>query len=90
MQKAAAWIQKNPDETAKIQVDKKHVAGDSEFNSSVLKTFRHIPSVSGAYDAFGITAGELKDIGILGAKVDVEALRKNSFLTFDGVPDSVE
>jgi NitT/TauT family transport system substrate-binding protein len=90
MQKAAAWIQKNPDETAKIQVEKKYVAGDSEFNASVLKTFRYIPSVSGAYDAFGITAGELKDIGILGAKVDVNALHKNSFATFEGVPDSVE
>ncbi|MDR2459328.1 MAG: ABC transporter substrate-binding protein [Deltaproteobacteria bacterium] len=90
MQRAAAWIQNNPDETARIQVDKKYVAGDAEFNASVLKTFHYIPSVSGAYNAFGITAGELKDIGILGAKVDVDALHQNSFATLPGVPDTVE
>jgi NitT/TauT family transport system substrate-binding protein len=90
MQKAAAWIQKNQDETAKLQVEKKYVAGDPEFNASVLKTFRYVPSVSGAYSAFGITAKELKDIGILGARVDVDALQKNSFANFPNVPDSVE
>ncbi|MDR1872791.1 MAG: ABC transporter substrate-binding protein [Deltaproteobacteria bacterium] len=90
MQKAAAWIQKNPDETAKLQVELKYVAGDPIFNASVLKTFRYIPSVSGAYNAFGITAGELKNIGILGAKVDVEALHKNAFVTLPNVPDSVQ
>ncbi|MDR0549116.1 MAG: ABC transporter substrate-binding protein [Deltaproteobacteria bacterium] len=90
MQKAAAWIQKNPDETAKIQVEKKYVAGDPIFNASVLKTFRYIPSVSGAVSAFGITARELKEIGILGPRVDVDALHKNSFVTLPNVPDSVE
>ncbi|MDR1608375.1 MAG: ABC transporter substrate-binding protein [Deltaproteobacteria bacterium] len=90
LQNAAAWIQKNQDETAKIQVDLKYVAGDPIFNASVIKTFRYIPSVSGAYDAFGITAKELKQIGILGAKVDVDALHKSSFVTLPNVPDTVE
>ncbi|MDR2140771.1 MAG: ABC transporter substrate-binding protein [Deltaproteobacteria bacterium] len=90
MQKAAAWIQKNPDETAKLQVEKKYVAGDPEFNASVLKTFRYIPSVSGAYNAFGITANELKKIGVLAARVDVDSLQKNSFATLPNVPDTVE
>jgi NitT/TauT family transport system substrate-binding protein len=90
MQKAAAWIQKNQDETAKIQVDKKYVAGDPEFNASVLKTFRYIPSVSGAFSAFGITAKELKEIGILAERIDVDSLQKNAFATLANVPDSVE
>jgi NitT/TauT family transport system substrate-binding protein len=90
MQKAAAWIQKNQDDTAKLQVEKKYVAGDPEFNASVLKTFRYIPSVSGAVSAFGITASELKNIGVLGPKVDVDALQKNAFATLPNVPDSVE
>jgi NitT/TauT family transport system substrate-binding protein len=90
MQKAAAWIQKNPEETAKIQVEKKYVAGDADFNGSIIKTFKYIPSVSGAYNAFGVTATELKDIGVLGAKVDVDALHKNSFANLKDVPDSVE
>lgn len=90
MQKAAAWIQRNPDETASLQVELKYVAGDAAFNASVIKTFKYIPSVSGAYDAFGITAQELQQIGILGPKVDVAQLRENSFAKLENVPDSVQ
>ncbi|MDR1039864.1 MAG: ABC transporter substrate-binding protein [Deltaproteobacteria bacterium] len=90
MQKAAAWIQKNPDETARIQVEGKYVAGEAEFNASVLRTFRYTPSVSGARDAFAVTAGELKDIGVLGERVDVEALKRTAFTDLPGVPDTVE
>lgn len=90
MQNASAWIQQNPDETTKIQVDKKWVAGDAAFNATVLKTYNFIPSVSGAYNAFGITAKQLQAIGMLDKSVDVEALHKNSFVTLKGVPDSVK
>jgi NitT/TauT family transport system substrate-binding protein len=90
MQKAAAWIHHHPDETTKIQVEKKYVAGDPIFNATVLKTYRYIPSVSGAYNAFKILAQELKDIGILGPKVDVDALHKNAFANLANVPDSVK
>ncbi|CUH97026.1 putative secreted protein [Propionispora sp. 2/2-37] len=89
MQKASAWIQQNQDEAAKIQVDKKWVAGDAAFNAKVLKTYNYIPSVKGAYDAFGITAKQLQQVGMLNDSVDVEALRKNSFVFFDDVPDTV-
>ncbi|MDR1946234.1 MAG: ABC transporter substrate-binding protein [Desulfovibrio sp.] len=90
MQKAAAWIQKNQDETTQIQVEKKYVAGDPIFNASVLKTYNYIPSVKGAYSAFGITAQELKAIGILGDKADVEFLQKNSFALLPGVEESMQ
>ncbi len=90
MQQASAWIQKNQDETAKIQVEKKWVAGNAEFNASVLKTYNYIPSVKGAYDAFGITAKQLQHVGMLGAAVDVDALHKNSFIKLENVQDSVK
>ncbi len=90
MQKASAWIQKNPDETAKIQVDKKWVAGDAAFNASVLKTYNFIPSVSGAYDAFGITAKQLQEVGMLDKNVDADALQKKSFIKLKDVPDVVQ
>jgi NitT/TauT family transport system substrate-binding protein len=90
MQKAAAWIQKNQDETAKIQVEKKYVAGDPEFNASVLKTYNYIPSVKGAYDAFGLTAKQLQSIGILASSVNVEKLHTNSFAFLKDVKDSIQ
>jgi NitT/TauT family transport system substrate-binding protein len=87
MQKASAWVQNNQDETARIQVDNKWVAGDAEVNAKVLKTFNFIPSVSGAYDAFGITAKQLQTVGMLDKSIDVDALHKNSFVTLDGIPE---
>jgi NitT/TauT family transport system substrate-binding protein len=90
MQKASAWIQKNPDETTKIQVDKKWVAGDAAFNATILKTYNFIPSVSGAYNAFGTTAKQLQQVGMLDKSVDVEALHKKSFVTLKDVPDEVK
>jgi NitT/TauT family transport system substrate-binding protein len=90
MQKASAWIQANQEEATKIQVDNKWVAGDAAFNAEVLKTYNYIPSVSGAYDAFGATAEALQEVGMLDKNVDVEALHKNSFVTFENVPDEVK
>jgi NitT/TauT family transport system substrate-binding protein len=90
MQKAAAWIHHHPDETTKIQVEKKYVAGDPIFFATVLKNYSYIPSVSGAYNTFKILAQDFKDIGIIGPKVDVDALLKNAFVTLANVPDSVK
>ena len=87
MQKASAWVQENQDETTKIQVENKWVAGDAETNAKVLKTYSYIPSVSGAYDAFGITAKQLQQVGMLDKTVDVDALQKNCFATLDGIPE---
>jgi NitT/TauT family transport system substrate-binding protein len=90
MQKASAWIQNNQDETAKIQVAKNYVPGDPVFNAAILKTFNYIPSVRGAYEAFAITARELKEIGILGASVDIDHLHKNSFALYPGLVGSLQ
>jgi NitT/TauT family transport system substrate-binding protein len=90
MQKASAWIQANQDEATKIQVDNKWVAGDAAFNAEVLKTYNYIPSVSGAYDAFGATAKALQEVGMLDKNVDIEALHKKSFAKFDNVPNEVK
>ncbi|EGO64506.1 ABC transporter substrate-binding protein [Acetonema longum] len=90
MQKASAYVAQHPEEVAKIQVEKKYVAGNAEFNGKVLKTYNYIPSVSGAYNAFGVTAAELQNVGMLGAAADVPALHKNSFVTLPGVPDTIK
>mgnify|MGYP000859411223 CR=1 FL=1 len=87
MQKASAYVAKNQDEVTRIQVEKKWVAGDAETNARVLKTFNYIPSVQGAYDIFGIVAPQLQAVGMLDADVDVEALRKNSFVFLEGLPE---
>jgi NitT/TauT family transport system substrate-binding protein len=86
MQKASAWVQENQDETTRIQVDNKWVAGDAKVNAEVLKTFNYIPSYSQAYDMFGLLAAQLQKVGKLEPDVDVKALQKNSFTLLDNLP----
>jgi NitT/TauT family transport system substrate-binding protein len=85
MQKASAWVQSNQDEAARIQVENKWVPGDAQTNAGVLKTLNYIPSASGAYNAFGITARQLQAVGMLNKSTDVDALHNNSFLVLSGL-----
>ena len=90
MQKASAWVQKNQDEAAGIQVARNYVPGDPVFNASVIKTYSYVPSFGKAKDGFRIAAEELKKIGILGESADVDFLTDNSFILLSGVKDSLE
>lgn len=85
LQKAAAWVQDNKDETAQIQVDNKWVAGDTTVNAEVLKTFNYIPAYQANYDMFALLGTQMQEVGLLGTDVDVAALQKNSYLHVDGL-----
>jgi len=85
MQRASAYVDGHQEEITAMQIEKNYVAGDAAVNAKVLRKFNYIPSVSGAYEAFGITAPQLQAIGMLGDDVDAAALQKNSFVFFDGL-----
>jgi len=85
MQRASAYVQGHQDEVARIQIEKNYVPGDAEVNAGVLKKLNYIPSVSGAYEAFSITAPQLQYIGMLSEDIDVQALQKNSFVFLEGL-----
>ena len=86
--KASAWVAANPDETAKIQVEKEWVSGNAENNAAILKTYEFKPSVQGGYDALVNVVNDLKTIGLLKDTTDTDALIARSFKFFDGVPDT--
>lgn len=65
--KASKWVDGNKDETAKIQVEKEWVAGDPEFNASVLKNYNYKPSLNGGYEALKISVPDLQAIGLIRA-----------------------
>lgn len=88
--KASAWVAANPEEAAKIQVEKEYVSGNADDNAEVLKTYEFRPSVQGGYDALVNVANELKTIGLINENTDTNDLVKRSFKKFDGVPDSYE
>lgn len=86
--KASAWVAANPDEAAKIQVEKEWVSGNAEDNAAVLKTYEFNPSVQGGYDALVNVAKDLKTIGLMKDSTDVDALIARSYKFFDDVPDT--
>ena len=90
LQKASQWVQENPDEAAKIIVDKKYVSGDADFCAQVLKSYNYKPSVQGGYDALKLSAEQLTEIGILKEGTDAKTFADNAYIFFDDVPDAPE
>ncbi len=90
VQKASQWVQENPDEAAKIIVDKKYVSGDADFCAQVLKSYNYKPSVQGGYDALKLSAEQLTEIGILKEGTDATQFADNAYIFFDDVPDAPE
>jgi NitT/TauT family transport system substrate-binding protein len=89
IQKAAAYVQNNPEETARLMAEKRYVAGDPEVNAAILRTYDYRSSVSGARIAIGRNTRDLQRIKLVGDDVDPEALTRNIFIALDGVPDSL-
>lgn len=90
VQKASQWVQENPDETAKIIVDKQYVSGEVDFCAQILKTYNYKPSVQGGYDALKQNAEELSQIGVLKEGTDAQKFADNAYIFFDDVPDAPE
>ncbi|WP_425802656.1 ABC transporter substrate-binding protein [Desulfitobacterium sp. Sab5] len=90
IQKGAKFVQENPEETARIQVEKKWTPGDPKVNAEVLKTYNYIASVSGAEAAIKRNIEDLQRIGLIKKETDAVALTKNTFVKLEGVPDSLK
>lgn len=88
--RGALWVQQNPEKAAKLELDKKYVAGDLELVTSLLKSYNFNPSVKGGHDAIEAVAGELAKIGILKENTDGAKFAKEHFTQFEGVPDHPE
>lgn len=86
--KASAWVEANPKEAAQIQLDQNYVAGELEFNSSLLESYNYIPSVQGGYDAVLTSVEQLTDIGLLKEGTDAKTFADNAYAFFEGVPDT--
>lgn len=87
--RASAFVQANPEEAAKIQLDNNHCSGDLETNAKLLASYNYSPSVSAASQTIYNAANELIRIGELKSD-DPDSFVKRAFTVFDGVPDSYE
>ncbi len=88
MLKASAYTQAKPYETAKLQIDNKHVSGDLEQNASMLKSYNYTPSVNLAYKTLYDSIDQVVDMGIMQNVSNKEEFVNSHFIKFDDVPDS--
>jgi NitT/TauT family transport system substrate-binding protein len=89
LQKAAQYVEENPEETARLMAEKQYVAGDPAVNAQVLRSYSYRASVSGAREAILRNIRELQQIGIVDRSVDVDAVTNGTFVALPGVPDSL-
>ena len=87
MLKASAFVEANPREAAKIQIDNNQCSGDLEVNASLLESYNYGPSVSIASTTINDAATELIRIGELKAD-DPAVFIEKAFKKFEGVPDT--
>lgn len=84
MKKAGEYVQNNPEEIAKMQVDKKIVAlGDAKFNAGILKTYKFIPSVEDGKQSFKNNFIDLQKLGIISKDLDLEQVVKKVYVELD-------
>jgi len=89
LQRAAKFVQEHPEETAKLIVDKKYVAGNAAVNGAILKTYDYRASVSQAKAAITRNTLDLQRIGLVKKDVDAQALTNATFFALAGVPDTL-
>jgi NitT/TauT family transport system substrate-binding protein len=87
IQKAARWVQENPEETARILDEKKYVPGDVGVNAAALASYNWDASVSAAKMSLANNLRDLQNLGLIPSTVNVEALLNNTFIELPGVPD---
>lgn len=85
--KACAYVNANPEEAAKIQIDNNQCAGELETNAKLLSSYDYTPSVSAAKQTIYDASSELIRIGDLKAATPEDFVSK-AFTSFDNVPDS--
>lgn len=88
VQKGAAYAQANPEEAAKIQIEKGYVSGDAQTNAEIIKGLDFNPSVSLARTTFSNAFKDLQGTGDINADLDEEEFTKKAFPVLDGVPET--
>lgn len=85
--KASAFVEANPKEAAKLQIENNQCPGDLDTNAKLLESYNYSPSVSAASQTIYDASNELIRIGELKSN-DANEFVGKAFSKFDGVPDS--
>ncbi|MCM1221112.1 MAG: ABC transporter substrate-binding protein [Lachnospiraceae bacterium] len=88
LMKASAYVQAEPENAAKLQIDNNQCSGEIETNAALLSSYNYQPSVSVMEDTFRNACTDLLDIGDLKEGRDIEQFTAEHIAQFDDVPDS--
>lgn len=87
LQKASAFVEAEPKESARLQIENGLVSGELEFNAALLDSLNFIPSRTLGRKTFEDGARELLKIGFLKPSTDIENFIKKGYQELPGVPE---
>lgn len=85
IQKASVWIEKNPELAARIQEAQGYTVGDVDVNTELLKTYSYPISLTSLKDSIYRNFDDAKELGLLKADTDKDALAESSYIFLEGV-----
>ena len=88
LMKASAYVQAEPENSAKLQIDNNQCSGELENNAKLLASYNYQPSVSAMEETFRNACTDLLEIGDLKEGRDIDQFTSEHVVKFDGVPDS--
>lgn len=88
LMKASAYVQAEPENSAKLQIENNQCSGELENNANLLASYNYQPSVSVMEDTFRNACTDLLEIGDLKEGRDIEQFTSEHIAKFDDVPDS--
>lgn len=88
LMKASAYVQAEPENSAKLQIDNNQCSGELENNAKLLASYNYQPSVSAIEETFRNSCTDLLEIGDLKEGRDIAQFTSEHVVKFDDVPDS--
>jgi NitT/TauT family transport system substrate-binding protein len=85
--KGAKWVGENPNEAARMSVDKKYIGSSVEINAQALLKLSYNPAVASCRKSVVSAATEMKLAGLLQPTTDPEKLARRAWMDLDGVTD---
>ncbi len=93
IQKAAAFVQANPEEAARLQVENGYMPSESNDDivryGEILSLLNYEPSVTLGRETFEASFKDLQKTGDLDPSLDLDEFTKKVYPDLEGVPDSV-
>ena len=90
LMKASAFVEAEPREVAKLQIENNLVAGDLDFNAGLLEELNYKPSRLLGKKTFEKAAKQLQEAGILKKTTDLGKFVEKGFIDLSNVPDGYE